>query len=379
MFFCRSSLIFLVVMLMATVVQASAEDCGNAAAAGCEPQPVCVEKTVCVPTWVTEKRTVTCTEYVPEQRTKTITCYKLVPETKEVTRTCTVMVPETRTKTITCTTYKPVYETKTCQYQVRVPVYRTVEQEYTCCVPRRKMVEQTYTVMVPRQETRRGVRKVCKVVKETEMRTVTRDEGHWETRTVEVPCQAARGGLLGRRLLACRGGWSRGCWDCSGSCCDDACDCVPTTTICQNVWVPKMVTREVSVPVCRTVVEEVPCTYTVTVCRPETRTRMVPVVEYETVTRTRAVRVCDYKYETRSKTYQVCKMVPQERAKQVQYTVLVPKQVTKTEQVVVCRRVPYEKEVNYTVCVPKQVRREVDVCVCKMVSKKVMVSACGCN
>ena len=36
-----------------------------------------VEKTVCVPTWVTEKRTVTCTEYVQEQRTKTITCYNL--------------------------------------------------------------------------------------------------------------------------------------------------------------------------------------------------------------------------------------------------------------------------------------------------------------
>ena len=52
--------------------------------------------------------------------------------------------------------------------------------------------------MVPTQETRQGVRKVCKVVKETEMRTVTCDEGHWETQMVEVPCAPARAGLLSR-------------------------------------------------------------------------------------------------------------------------------------------------------------------------------------
>ena len=33
-----------------------------------------VEKVVCVPEWVTEKRTITTTEYTQEPRTKTITC-----------------------------------------------------------------------------------------------------------------------------------------------------------------------------------------------------------------------------------------------------------------------------------------------------------------
>ena len=33
----------------------------------------CVEKEVCVPQWVTENRTVTCTESRPEQRQRTVT------------------------------------------------------------------------------------------------------------------------------------------------------------------------------------------------------------------------------------------------------------------------------------------------------------------
>ena len=91
----RSYLSLLAVMLIASA--AIADDCGceTVVAAGCEPQPVCVQKTVCVPQWVTETRTVTCTEYAHEQHTKTVTCYRNVPETKEVTRQCTVMVPET--------------------------------------------------------------------------------------------------------------------------------------------------------------------------------------------------------------------------------------------------------------------------------------------
>ena len=44
-----------------------------------------VEKVVCVPEWVTEKRTITTTEYTQETRTKTVTCYKRVAETKEIT------------------------------------------------------------------------------------------------------------------------------------------------------------------------------------------------------------------------------------------------------------------------------------------------------
>lgn len=380
----RSCLALFAIVLMASAVKA--DDCGcDTAAAPCDAQPVYVEKTVCVPQWVTEKRVVTCTQYVPEQRTKTVTCYKLVPEVKEVTRQCTVMVPEVRTRTVNYTVCKPVYETKTCEYQVRVPVYRDVEQTYTCRVPRYKTVEKTYTAMVPTREKREGVRKVCKVVQETEMRSCTVDEGHWDTQMVEVPCTPApaRTGLLGRcrlfRRTACSAdsccGCASGC-DCDGCGAGD-CGCTPTTTVCQKVWVPNLVTKEVPVAVCKTVVEEVPCEYWVTVCKPETRTCHVQVCEWETVTKTRTVRVCDYQTETRTKTYQTCSMVPQQMSKEVQYTVCVPKTVTKTQHVTVCQRVPYEKEVTYTVCVPQTVEKEVNVRVCKMVQKTMKVPVCG--
>ena len=78
------------------------------------------EKTVMVPSWETETRTVTVTECRPETRQRTITVNKRVPETKTVERTCTVMVPETRTKQVS--------------YCVPVPVTREVTEEYTVCV-----------------------------------------------------------------------------------------------------------------------------------------------------------------------------------------------------------------------------------------------------
>ncbi len=59
--------------------------------------PQYVEKTVCEPQWVTEKRTITCTEYASEVREKVVTVYRNVPETHQVTRQYTVMVPEQRT------------------------------------------------------------------------------------------------------------------------------------------------------------------------------------------------------------------------------------------------------------------------------------------
>ncbi len=124
---------------------------------GVDATPQYVEKTVCEPQWVTEKRTITCTQYVPEIREKVVTVYRSVPETHQVTRNYTVMVPEQRTRTVAYTTYRPVYDVVERQYQVCVPVYSTVEQQYTVQVPVYRTEERTYTVNVPHQEMRSGV------------------------------------------------------------------------------------------------------------------------------------------------------------------------------------------------------------------------------
>ncbi len=363
-----------------TVASASAQgsDCGVAVESGCEAQPVMVQKVVCVPQWVTEKRLITTTEYRQEPRTQTVTCCKQVIETKYVTEQVCKMVPEVRMRTVTCTVCKPVIQTKTCQSPVCVPVYREVPQTYTCCVPEYRLVDKTYTVMVPTTERRTGVRKVCKIVPRQEMRTVTVDEGQYVTETIEVPCSTVCCvGFLPRcRLHRC---W--GCGSCASACggCGDSCgsECGPqTTTVCRLVWVPKLVTKQVPVTVCDQVEVEEPYEYTVTVCHPETRTCQVRVCDYKTETRTRMVRVCEYRTEMRTRTYQECTMVPQEVTRQVPYTVCVPKMVTCTRPVYECKLVPYQKQITYMVCVPHEVQREVDVCVCRMVQKVISVPAC---
>ncbi|MHB0955312.1 MAG: hypothetical protein ACYC0X_02930 [Pirellulaceae bacterium] len=386
----------LLVSMMVTSATADDGCCEAAVEPGCEAQPVMVEKVVCVPEWVTEKRMVTTTEYTQEQRTRTVTCYKRVAATREVPYQVTVMVPEARTRTVNYTVCKPVYETKTAEYQVRVPMYKDVEQTYTCRVPVYKLVDRTYTVMVPSVERRTGTRQVCKVVQTTENRTVTVDEGHYETQMIEVPCSTdtRRGGFLARCRLRRGCGGCDGCGTCAdngcdgctndcgtdcGGCGDTACgECAPkTTTVCKKVWVSNVVTKEVPVTVCKQVVEEQPYEYNVTVCRPETRTCQVRVCDYETQTRTRTVRVCEYQTETRTRTYQTCRMVAEQMSKDVQYTVCVPRTEDRTRTVTECNMVPYEQEVAYTVCVPHQVQKEVDVRVCRMVQKTISVPSCN--
>jgi len=282
-----------------------ATDCG-----GCQ----CVQRTVNVPTWVTETRTVQCTEYRPEIREKTVTCYELVRETKDVE----------------------------CEYTVMVPEQRTKVQEYTVCKPVWREEEREYTVMVPQEETRQGTRKVCQVVPVTKTRTICRDEGGWEEQCVTVSRRCC--GLCG--LWGC-------CKPSCGSCCGDPCgdSCCQQTCI-KKVWVPNIVREEQEYTVnCRQWVDE-PCEYTVTVCKPETRTC--------------TVKVCSYEKETKTR--------------ECTYTVCVPEKRVKTRQVTTCKRVPVEKVVQCRVMVPVTVEKEVQVRVCKMVPKTVTcrkVSWCG--
>ena len=85
----------------------SAQPC-DGCAAPCQAAVPCqayelVEKTVMVPTWVTETRKVNVTEYRREPRERTYTVTRMVPETNAVTEEYTVMVPEHRT------TYRAVH------------------------------------------------------------------------------------------------------------------------------------------------------------------------------------------------------------------------------------------------------------------------------
>jgi len=288
----------------------AAARCGRACA--CQPcPPACrtVQRTVYVPQIVTEKRTVEMVQCSEEVRQRTCTVYRRVPETKTVEREYTVMVPQTRTKTVNYTVCKPVWEE----------------------------VERQYTVMVPPTETRQATRRVCKMQPVTTTRTVCVDKGHWEKRCVEVPCRCAR------RLLRHRGRLH--------GCCGDGCtgtDCCGTTTRLRRVWVPEVVEQEVKATCYKPVWEEVPCEYTVTVCKPQTRTCRV----------------------------RVCRMQSEQCTREVKYTVCVPEKRTCRREVTVCKWVPEEKTVSYTVRVPHKVEKEIEVRVCRMVPKTVEVKCC---
>jgi hypothetical protein len=309
---------------------------------GCGPTVQYVEKTICVPEWVTETRRVTVTRYRQEQRTENVLVNVCVPVTTMVERQCV--------------TYVPTYETRQCTYSVQVPEW-TDEQR-------------TVTVMVPYTEQRQGTRRVCKTVTETVMQTVTRDCGHWETQMVEVACAPVRCFKCCVRLRRC--GARCGCCSCGG--CGDPCP-PATQTVCKQVWVPKLETVQVPVTVCRTQWVDEPCTYTVTACRPETRTVTVKVLHCRTEQRTRTYQVCQMKAETRTQTVPVTTYQTQQQTREVTRLVCIPEQVEQDVQVQVCRMV--EKRVQLPVstgcCVPACLRCPRVRC-CRVIGG----GGCGC-
>src|SRR5688572_6658008 len=91
-------------------------------AAACAPctatcvQYQTVERTVMVPTYVTEMREAQITCYRPEQRQREFTVHRQVPHIRTTTQAYTIHVPETRTKVVNYTVAKPVYETRAQEY-----------------------------------------------------------------------------------------------------------------------------------------------------------------------------------------------------------------------------------------------------------------------
>lgn len=286
-----------------------------------------VERTIQVPTMVTERRVVNVTECRTETRERTITVQRVIPETKQVRDVYTVMVPQVQNRVE--------------KYHVQVPVWREVEQNVT--------------VNVPVQETRQGVRHVCRQVQVQEMQTVTRDLGHWDEVLVEVahhaapacstPAPCGRGRRFGRSCGGC--GQCGGCGSCGGGCGEVGYDagCGPAVTQqIQRVWKPDIVSEQVPVTVWRNQMVEEAYEYQVTVCRQEVRKQKTKVCEY----------------------------VTQERQREFQVTVCVPEQREAVRNVTSYRTVAEPQVQRYTVQVPVVVQKEVNVQVCRMVPKTVV-------
>jgi hypothetical protein len=119
----------------------------------------CVEITVCVPTWVTELRTVKETHYRQEQRERKVTVYQPTQVKTQLESKCTKFYRVTKTDTQVLKIAKPVV----------------------------KWVVQEYTVQVPHQEIRKGTRKVCRLVPGTCDQYETVEEPYECTVTVCKP------------------------------------------------------------------------------------------------------------------------------------------------------------------------------------------------
>lgn len=390
------------------------------------PQPcqsyALVEKTVMVPTWVTEMRKVQVVECRLETRQRTVTISQQVPETQTVTDQYTIQVPESRVRTETYTVCKPVTRDVTRQYTVNVPYQETRQatrrvckyvavqepvtvnvaetrmktETYTVCKPVVKKVTQTYTVNVPYTETREGTRKVCRWVPVNETRTVCEDQGHYECVQVEAP-SCGSGGCGGCAPSCCghRGLFRRRCCYQPAPTCAPACG--QPTYVTKQVWVPNVVQKQVQTTVMRQQMADEPYSYIVNLCRAEQRTRTVDVVEQVAETQTREVpyTVCvpktqmvtvnrpqwqdeTYSYvvnlcraEVRTQVVQVQDFVREQQTREVPYTVLVPKVQTRQRQVTVYKCVPVQKTETYQLQVPVTVEKLVPTNVCRMVPKTV--------
>ena len=236
----------------------------------------------------TVERTVMVPTTVMEQRT--VKCTQLRPEIREKRITVTQRIPQHHNETRMCTVMVPHVTLKSVPYLAHRPVW--------------KESVQTYTAMVPHQVVKQGVRTVCKTVPVVETRTICEDLGSWTM---------------------------------------DACGC--------RVWCSKIVPREVEVTVHKQEMVQEPYEYTVTVCKPEVRTRTVKTCHYVCETRTRRVACTNY----------------------------VPKQIERTFRVTTFKCVPVEKIQRCTVMVPVEVEKVVQVPVCKMVPKTVTCSVPVCD
>lgn len=358
-------------VLASASAQSQAGDCCKAAATcapcpqqvACQAQPACqpavqwkeVERTVLVPEWGTEKRTVCRTEYKQETSEREITVNKWVQKKDKVSREVTYYECEKKWKDVTHKVAKHNWKDVETKYWVNVPTRETKTGTRTVRKPHWKEVDHEYTVMVPSMETQTQKYWVWESHPVKKTRKVCEDKGHWEEKQVQVggcnPCQSACGS------------------------CNTCCNPCPVTCT-QKVWVPNIVETEVE--------------YTTHECRKVEKTREVQVCVSKPVKKTCKRKVCEWVEEEEEYTYEVCGWKKEEKTctrkvcettweevtQKVEYSEWVAK--TKTVEDTVCRWecVPTKKTIKETRCVPVQVKEEVDVKVCRMVEKTIKEKVC---
>jgi hypothetical protein len=99
------------------------QQCGKA----CQ-QHVLVEKTVMVPTLVTEMRVKSCVVESCEERQETYTCFVVKPVTKPITKECCYLADEIKTKKVTTTVGKVVQNPLTRLKKIQVPQVELIEK-----------------------------------------------------------------------------------------------------------------------------------------------------------------------------------------------------------------------------------------------------------
>jgi hypothetical protein len=297
------------------------------------------KRTVIVPTWVTEKSTVT--EVVPTWVTEKSTVTESVPtwvtEKSTVTEVVPTWVTEKRTERVVVPTWVKEKQTITEVVPTWVKETRTVRET----VPTWVKEKVTRTVWKPEYVKETHYRTVCRPVTSVVHRPVVR------CRMVPVACVDP-------------------CTGCSYTSCrpETYVEQVPCSVVNYvseqqpfevTVNRPRAVQEQVEVNVCKYVTQERPVE--VMVCKHVTQSRPVEVNVCKHVTEERPVevRVCKYVTQQRPVEYQVCKHVSKTEEVDVRYVHVDWKKETVMRTEHYCERVAYQTTVKVPVCVPAPV------------------------
>ena len=141
-------------------------------------------------------------------------------------------------------------------------------------------------------------------------------------------------------------------------------------------WVPNWVSEPVEVTVNKLETVQVPYTYQVQVCKPQTQTRTVKVCHYESQVRTCTHQVCEFHCEMRTRTCTVTECKFEERTREVSCVVCEPKTETRNQQVTHLRDAPGRADRAAPSWCRTRCEKKVQVQVCRMVEKSVQVPVC---
>lgn len=360
---------------------------GGAAGAACATQYQTVERTVLVPTWVTEKQTVKVTEYNRVEKERTVTVHECVPKTVKKSRTFTVLVPETKTRKVTENVCRRV--TKEVDQEYVVCEAKTVTHDGTRTVrhPEWKEVEQEYTVKVPLTETKKGTRTVWRCVPVVKKSQVQEDQGRWVQRVYKNGAAAGSGcnpcaTSPCSKCNPCKSACATRCNPCQSACATRGNPCQTGGASVRWVWEPKVVTRDVEYTAYERQSSEEDYEYQVCRWVDKAEKRTVKVCNWVEKEEKYSWQETVWNRVTKSRKVQVCDWVTEAVERDVEYTECVEKQQTQEYEVTEYERVAKDVKQTYYECVPTTLEKEIDVRVLRMVEKKVQCRVPvggGCN